>query len=221
MSNHQEERGTYVIPAKELPGLHKALREYANDLHDKVRAEVQRLHALAGGTRSVSRYAEAMRGHGAFDQWYAMDRLNGLPFDADPVSALAYEVIDYMLRDAHAGRKNIHKPTVADVDRYAPKVTNRTSVFRPDSEVTISFSGREVTWSVALNNRNVDRAHQTPMAKIFWGHMNRIHWTRNSGGFSLYSDEHRRELGGGGDVETNRYGPLGGQPTGPAPRRTF
>lgn len=221
MSNHQEERGTYLSPAKELPGLHKALREYANDLHDKVRAEVQRLHQIAGGTRSVTKYAEVMRGHGCFDQWYAMGRPNGIPVDADSVNRLAYEVIDHMLRDAHEGRKNVHKPTVAEIERYAPQATNRTSEFFPDFESSISFSGREVTWSVEQNNRSVDHTHETLMAKIFWGHMDRINWTRNSGGFCLYVDEYRRELGGGGDVETNRYGPLGGQPTGPAshPRR--
>lgn len=209
MSNHQEERGTYTIPAKELPGLHKALREYANDLHNKVRAEVQRLHALAGGTRSVTKYTEAMQGRGCFDQWYAMGRVNGIPVDADPVAKLSYEVIDHMLRDAHQGHKSIHKPTVAEIERYAPKATNRTDEFFVDDEARISFHGREVTWSVAESNHSVDDAYKAPMARIFWDHMKRIRWTRNSGGYCLYADEHRRELGGGGDVETNRYGPLG------------
>lgn len=223
MSNHQEERGTYIIPAKELPGLHKVLRNYANDFHAKVRAEVERLHQLAGGTRSVKKYAGAMRGHSIFDSWYRAGGLFGIPRGADPVDTAAAEIIDQMLTDAHRGVRGIHKPTLTEIQRHAPKVTNRTDTFHPDHETTIAFKGRTVTWGVMENNRSVDHAHQSPMAEVFWGRMNRIHWTRNSGGCSLYADEYSRELGGGGDSETNAYGPLGGQPTGarPAPKPSF
>lgn len=223
MSNYQEERGTYTIPAKELPALHKALRTYANDFHAKVRAEVERLHQLAEGTRSVTRYAETMRGESIFDSWYRVEGIFGTAREADPVDLAAGEINHQMLTTASRGWKGIHKPTLAEIERCAPKVTNRTAVFHPDHETTISFNGRAVTWEVMENNRSVDYAHESPMADVFWTQMNTIEWTRNSGGDSLYADEYSRELGGGGDIETNAYGPLGGQPTGrkPAPKPIF
>lgn len=222
MSCYEEESGTYTLPTVEVPKLHSALRDHTNTVHAQVRAEVQRLHKLAGGTRSVKKYAEAMRGHAQFDSRYD-GMMFGFDVDADPVSLAATEVIDRMLTAASRGEKGIHKPTLAEIEFYAPKATNRTKTFTADHETMISFDGRRVTWSVMENNHSVDRAHDTDLARIFWGYLDGISWTRNSGGSCLYGNEYSRELGGGGDSETNLYGPLGGQPTGvkPKPQDTF
>lgn len=212
MSCHEEERGTYTLPAKEVVGLHKALREHTNDRHERVRQEVYAIHQRAGGTRSVKKYLEALTALG-IRPLYSGDGKHLLnlhcELDSDRIQEDALEIIADMLAEAHSGNKGVHKPTLAEIERVAPKVNNRTQTFRVGDEGCISFHGREVTWDIGCNNHNVEQAHDSGIAKVFFGYLDGIRWTRNSGGYCLYGNEYSRELGGGGDAVTNRYGPLG------------
>jgi hypothetical protein len=228
MSCNQWERGEITVPSAEMAGLHKKLRDWTNNHHDLVRAQTALLHKEIGqGTRSVKLYTDRLD---AFERamWdrEAQVQSSGWGYRKPAESTVAdtrakhaaLEVLRHMLYGA--GRvdvKGIHQPTVAEIAKHAPKVTNRTASFDcigndGTSDATISFKGNVVTWNVPGGNRSRDRAHETALAGIFFAALNQVKWTRTSGGFATGNDEYNRDdtsEGGGANYITFSYGPVG------------
>lgn len=222
MSCYEWENGTLTLPSAAVAALKKELRDFGNDLHDRVRAEAVRLHREVGkGTRSVATYRQRMHAaqRAGWDtrnrstSWYAPAR------DAqvkDLATQCAYNVLDWMLMDAERGG-TIHQPTLADVNRVAPKYTNRDEHFavlgtEGYTEASISFDGRQVTWSVEENNHACERARESLMAGRFFDALSRVQWTRGTGGVIVGNDEYNRdnrESGGGGNYTKDTFGPVG------------
>jgi len=75
----------------------------------------------------------------------------------------------------------------------------------------IYFDKKEhiVAWSVEENNHAVDDARGSKEGKIFFGMLNRVTWTRGSGGVIVGNNEYNRDdhyEGGGGNYVTATYG---------------
>lgn len=208
MSNYQEEHGSYILPATETARLKKILVSYTNDTHEQVKDEVNRLHTIGSGktnTRSVKNYRKNLIEANEFEPMWAKGMLmydSNLP----EYKKLAIFVIDKMVLDADNGVKGIHKPTVAEVTAMAPRATARTKEFAVNNEAFITLDGRDVTWRVYDNNRSVDYARNSVLGKKFWAFMDSVSWTKNTGGSTLYTDEYRRELAGGGTTTVSLYG---------------
>lgn len=119
----------------------------------------------------------------------------------------------------HATAKPIHfrTPTVADVTKFlGERATNRTTTFRVGWEATITFKGNEVTWNVPENNHACDHAHEHHIGRAFFAALNKVTWTRGSGGVIVGNNEYSRDsydVGGGGNYETARFGPQTKRPT--------
>ena len=67
-----------------------------------------------------------------------------------------------------------------------------------------------VTWSVEENNRACDHARQEPLAILLFTLLDKMEWTRGSGGKIVGNDEYSRdsrEYGGGANYVKSEYGP--------------
>lgn len=229
MSHNGWERAEITIPRPEMAGLHKTLRDAVNGHHEAVRTHATALHKEIGqGTRSVKLYFERLEAYKR-KQWQDASKAPGItswsyraPSAAAIASAIAkdvaLDVIENMLHTAKRDpEKGIHQPTVTEVTKLAPKVTNRTAEFQVTGEggsvdAYISFKGNVITWDVPENNHAVDRAHEAPLGVAFFAALGKIKWTRTSGGYGTGNDEYRRESkehGGGSNYITFAYGPIG------------
>lgn len=215
MSTYEWERAELKLPSAAVSPLKKVLRDWANLLHDEVRAEAVRVHDTVGnGTRSAKVYAERLTAHRRELVGRTVSRYG---MDADRaerrrwVSLLACDVIEAGLRASNKP----HKPTVADVSKVVPRATASTTAFEVLGEegyptAVIRFDGRTVVWNVPENNHAIDHAHNSPLAGVFFGALDKVEWTRGSGGVGYANDEYNREdrgPGGGANYSTFEFGP--------------
>lgn len=187
MSRSEWERGSITLPAAAVAGLRQALVDASNAAHERAytqaRAWVQQQPSRANSKLRAALYA------------------NNLPEDV-------HRVISYLLFQIPA--KPVRLPTHADVDFTAPRATSRTCRFTVGDEAEIFFTGRVVNWSVEENNHAVERAHEHPIGVLFFRALDRIAWTRGTGGQLIGNDEYNqdsREQGGGGNYVTATFGP--------------
>ena len=225
MSLYEWENGTITLPAAEVPALKKMLRDWINAVHDEVRVAAVTMHKdVAKSTRSrdlytqrlaeasMARYrlAERRTGYGSYGASARQER-------AVMVTELAAKALESMLRTTQRAGTPPRQPVVADVAAVVPKLTNRDNTFPlvsggGISEARIVFDGRQVTWSVPENNHAVHYAHENPVAKLFFERLERIQWTRGTGGALTGNNEMNREgreSGGGANYTTLTFGPLG------------
>jgi len=221
MSCYEWERGTLVLPAAAVAPLRKALREHQNALHDEVRAGAVLAHREVGqGAHNWATYRSRLYAWaypqqephtGGRLRWRSVTQM-----EREERQELVRRIVYTLLCDTvHTGVP--HSPTVADVNQVVKKVTNRDDVFTavgnegyPDA--TISFAGRKVTWSVPNNNHQIERAHATGLAQVFFAELAKITWTRGTGGQIMSNNEYneRRDDGSqGSDYVTYRFGPIG------------
>lgn len=215
MSHYEWERAELKLPSAAVSPLKQLLRDWVNALHDEVKAAAFRVHDTVGnGTRSAKIYSERLTAHrrqviGRTVSRHSMgvDRAERHRW----VELLACDVIEAGLRSS--GRP--HKPTVAEVSKVVPRATKSTITFEVLGEegfpaAWIRFNGRTVVWRVEENNHAIARAHNSPLAGVFFGALDKVVWTRGSGGVGYANDEYNREdrgPGGGANYSTFEFGP--------------
>lgn len=226
MSCYEWERATLTLPSAAVAPLKKALRDHANDFHAKVRAEAVRLHK-SFGTRSLTKYRKALS-EAERASWDKPEPVRSSFYASPPpapgtavpdsmVQSVAFDVLRSILWAVERDGATLRQPTVADVEKVAPRATNRTTCFsvhsrRGGHEATISFDGRTVTWDVGENNHAVEHAKEAPLAVLFFQELDKINWTRGTGGAGVGNNEYNRDdeyAGGGANYTTFTYGPLG------------
>lgn len=90
--------------------------------------------------------------------------------------------------------------------------TNRTTTFQCGDGATITFdrTASTVRWHVPENNHAVDRARDHPLAVVLFNTLDRVNWTRGSGGKISGNNEYNREprdAGSGANYVVDEYGP--------------
>lgn len=194
MSCYEWEHGTITLPSAAVAPLKKALREQHNQKVTAVTAQAKNWHRKHT-TRSRDVYEKRM------------------------VSARLDCHVECILRQMLRRTKSAPvTPTQADAAaaRFT-RATNRTTYFPVYDDQgyeagSITFDGRNVTWSVDENNHAVEHAHDGPTGTLFFSMLERVSFTRGAGGVIVGNDEYTRddtEPGGGGNYITHRYGPLG------------
>jgi hypothetical protein len=76
---------------------------------------------------------------------------------------------------------------------------------------TLNHASKTISYYVEENNRAVEEAATDPFVKQVFQLLNRITWTRNSGGTIVGNDEYNRDCsyeGGGGNYIVHRFGPV-------------
>lgn len=92
--------------------------------------------------------------------------------------------------------------------------TNKTLTFQTATAgacIQFNRDTSEVTWR-AEGNRAIDRAHQSPVGKTFWDAIDKVRWTRGTGGQGVGNNEYASEadyVGGGANYGTWAVGPIG------------
>jgi hypothetical protein len=80
------------------------------------------------------------------------------------------------------------------------------------SELSVTFddAAKTVTWDVQDNNHAVERARKSFFGQLLFGMLDKVQWTRGSGGKIVGNDEYTRDnrcYGGGANYVTREYGP--------------
>jgi hypothetical protein len=208
MSLDNWESGTLTLPNAEVARMREALRNAANAQHAAVLAECLRLwNGPLAKTSSTKLYLERLRNHNvsagrvsaqvADDAYEVMTRIvsSYTPYGATPVPA-----------------PKPRMPRPADVDRKAPRANTRTTVFGRVDGWTIKIDGTKLYYSSGEDNRAVQKAREHPVVAAMFRALDRVAWTRATGGTLNGNDENNqesRERGAGANYITADYGPLG------------
>lgn len=190
MSKYEWERGTLKIPAKEFSKLRKAVITEYNEHQDKLLLVALRNHA---------KILDAKKGKRNFNAYEFAQSYNGLCLDHEVLRLL-------FVYDRDAGKYKFRKPKKKDLDK---KPVSKDCVLEL-GEASIEFDGksRTVTWDVPENNHARERARKEPLAEFLFNRLNRITWTRGSGGTIVGNDEYNRDAdyeGGGANYVTDEY----------------
>lgn len=211
MSRYEQEQGTLILPTVALAPLRKALvdalnaeqdkmfdvatkvHEYLNHVDPKTNRK-ERLNAMKALIRkggSYSSVADVIRGamntlngdHNQRRAWYSDAPSWGEELRDSVVGMLLpYPKQGEPLKLATPLKKNLEK---------LPATTLRFS--DDDCEVHIDPKTRRVFWYVGENNHAVERAHESVLGQAFFRALDKVKWTRATGGVFRQSDEYSRD----------------------------
>lgn len=216
MSHNDWERGSYKLSTAEFSKFRNALVTAYNktleqdfDLALKLHAAVK---AAAKGKRGV-RYldlvqqelAQTTRG-----SWGSLNRV------------YAFQIMD---------EYSIRRSLLGDLDGENKLLQPKKASFKPatvglkcfpldhpglyaEGRLTLDPKTREVFWGVAENNHAVDRARAEFVGRFLFAYLEKVVWTRGTGGFLSGNDEcneDSRDVGGGANYLKSCYGPIGEQ----------
>ena len=209
MSCDQNESGTIKIPTAAWATLKKTVQDGVSALMTKDYELALRLYEVL---------AAAKKGKRNFDLKEALTaELNTIIHSASRWNSDTYKYkfhlhAYYELKKILLGTDPVaalRKPQKKDF----PLCTTKSLSFSADAgSITFENETKTVRWHVSENNHSVDDAHQTAVAKLFFGALGKIKWTRATGGTICGNDEYNRDNegeGGGGNYVTFRFGPLG------------
>lgn len=120
----------------------------------------------------------------------------------DAVTASGVRLTDSQLEDLHSIMSRTWNPATgrfravvaADLDSVVgPMGTSRTKCWEVGSEASIALDGRKLHWAVRLNNHSVERAHEHPLGVALFRQLDRITWTRGTGGQIVGNDEYNED----------------------------
>jgi hypothetical protein len=202
MSRDDWERGTIVLPAAAVTAVKKAVRDEHNACVKDIHAECKRFWTdVAKRTRSQGTYRRAL------DEFISAPARHVQPHRRAFVLDEAHTVLSQLL---HAG--SLRQVTAKDLAACGlTPATTRTNEYRI-GEARITFDGRNVTYSSGLNNHQVEHARGYPTVRALMTALDRVRWTRGTGGALVGNDENNQSYtdpGSGGNYITAAYGPLG------------
>jgi hypothetical protein len=210
MSRNEWERGEIKLSTKEFGPVRRDLIASYNARQSRLFNHAQHLYVnlkeLGKGKRGYDYHAslENMLTNGSMRQYIG---------DVDG----GYEITDAIFPNE---KKEIEgkgftwqrsrKPKAPKKSQFAPLKQSAT-VIPVGNEAGIGFKKdlRLVIWQVSENNHSVERARSNAMGREFFNRLNRVVWTRGTGGEIVGNDEYNqdsRESGGGSNYVTARYG---------------
>lgn len=193
MSCYEWEYGALVLPTAEVPKMRAALNAAHVAQMGRVRALLDRLWPELKKLPADKRYKH-------LDSWNFRSTLSA-------VDDTTWWDLHSLFR-ASDGRK----PTAEHWKKaLGAPVTNRMSSWLC-GEATVTLRGRNLTWDVPDNNHAVDTAHQEWLGTALFDQLDRVQWTRGSGGYFVGNNENNADdcsPGGGGNYLTDTFGPAG------------
>lgn len=202
MSRYDWEQGCIILPRRHFRPIVDAIRAAHNTQALRLRQLVQRAYEQACNLHKLTTSPG--------DRRDAMDRvLAGCPTIADLARQTCYA----------ADSRHIHAPDwkalpAAHAANPLPSAAVTIPAYGTDgydeAVITIDAKHRSITWRVEENNRAVERARDTAVARALFHGLSSVVWTRGTGGEIAGNDEYNRdsrESGAGANYITGSYGP--------------
>ncbi len=200
MSCYNWERGTITIPTKEWAKFRTALIKAWNTDQlsklDRAKKAHADLTAAIKGKRGKKR-GEALAK--AVEARFTRKRRGFMEEVDDDVRHL---IVDGW------GENMTLKPLPKKKDFKILPTSKSCALHLDEATIILKNETRTVTWDVAENNRAVERAREEKIAKVLFRLLDKITWTRGSGGKIIGNDEYNRDAdydGGGANYVTAEY----------------
>lgn len=211
MSCYEWEEGSFKLSCKEWPKFKKRFRDAWNASLEKAYDHAcdlqKRALAAKKGKRNVYWFdvlrdlkVETSGGwglsgyHGAYKNTFDLDHHHLI------TRSMGYDGVS-------TWKTRPLKPKKKDF----PKVTNKTMRFeRGDACVLFHDKQRSVTWLVPENNHACDAARESILGRVFFGALEKVEWSRGTGGEIVGNDEYSTDdhsVGGGGNYSKGKWGP--------------
>lgn len=188
MSCYNWESGSFKLSTVEYAKFRKAFRQGFNRLQED---------ELAAANRHWEKYKS-----GPLPKWWSQNRFYKIwrKWIAEPGQTEATK---------NWGRWENRKRPRKPVRNDYPVAANKKTEFDFD-EAAIYFNNktREVRYHSGENNRQVERAREHEVGKLFFGLLENVNWTRGTGGQLNGNDEYNQDsnaAGGGGNYTTLIY----------------
>jgi hypothetical protein len=192
MSCYEWEHGHFKLPTKAYPSFRKGLIKIHNDLE---------LARLAAAKQAFTKIKAASKGQ---KDKHIIDFMNQISNEL----GISYALADLIVKNDGTGKWKLRQPKKKDL---SIRLVSKDCEFAFE-DASIRFAKGYVYWDVMENNHARTNAHAHPMAKAFFRALDKVVWTRGSGGIIIGNDEYNRDsggVGGGGNYLVAAYGPLG------------
>lgn len=241
MSCNEWEAGTIKLPANEFPKLLKSVRAAAKAHNVAVFEATQQFWKALPANAKRDRclyglWAEMLCYGGHGEHWpngqggtrRTLSRPAGwhprglAHADHDTERGIANDVHSLLCHAWHdrdgQGRGWVQRDRARRIIRRDYPVVNGATLTFTVGEPRIWFdrAQRTVTWDVPENNHACDGCRNHPVARSLFTALERVRWTRGSGGDIVGNNEYSaedRSVGGGGNYLVSRYGPDRQRPT--------
>lgn len=218
MGRNEWEHGTIVLPSSEFAKVRQAMQQAETAHKEKVFELAQEFwkgltrkqqtdpgeYRAAGRKFFTERYRDESR-YGGYGSYGSYGRNRAADEAANNVLGDFSEVTEM--------RYNQDKPArVLKADMKFP--TNRTTHFDAGGYVSFDKTNNTVDWDVQEGSNAVERARSHPMADNFFQALDKVAWTRGTGGVFTGNDEYSRDdahEGGGANYVTTAFGPVGAE----------
>jgi len=197
MSCYGWESGTIKIPTSEWSKFRTGVIKAFNDRRDRMWDESVRVFENA---------KLAKKGKRNFDliSWFENEANDNRSFSFDEVMVIRSKILPRV-----DGKYKLLRPK-KNMFAHLPTSKNCT-INCNDGGIVLNNESRTVVWAVSENNHAVEVARSHPVAQKMFRLLDRVKWTRNSGGTIVGNDEYNRDnndyCGGGGSYVTMEYGP--------------
>ena len=208
MSCYEWESGSVQFSAKEWGKFRKQVLtewrtrqescyQHACDLYDKIKKETKGLR----GRSRAEKIEQTMNRH------FIASAIRKGSDEADDIQRA---VLQY---DFGRGEYALVKPKFTRKTFGLPVVVSRGRRIGNDGwQMSFNDAERTFSWEVWENNRAVDHAHGNYFVKGVFRRLDRVKWTRNTGGYIVGNNEYNKDddsPGGGANYVSRSYGPLG------------
>ena len=211
MSCYEWERGSFKLSVKEYRKFRQEFRKGWNESMDAAHAHAHRIYNEVLG---------ANHGKRGVDWWKAVYEhhlyLGGYGVRGYQSSVSTLELDHGQMIVASLGFKgegNTGKRPCAPKKKDFPHATRDQMTYcepLEDCEVTFDDAVRVIVWHVRDNNHACERARASFIGRLFFKLLNKIEWTRGTGGKIIGNNEYSRdsyEEGGGGNTVNGEWGP--------------
>lgn len=207
MSRYEWESGKIILPAKAAYPFKKQLTEYHNNQIDCMFTIAQSAYANVRAKFKGHRNVE-FRGE-LEDEIIGLLERSFNEVDVHQLSREYFSDLNGLFFKSDPARKKPFKPT-------RTRFTQKKELNKPflylghDGDFVIQIRERILLWRVGENNRAVEYAREHPMAIKMFELLQKVKWTRGSGGKIIGNDEynsHSEYEGGGANYVTESFGP--------------
>ena len=197
MSCYEWERGTITIPTKEWSKFRTGLLKAWNE---------RELGRLESAKRTHATLTAACKGKRGSKRMTALKAAVERHFSNDRNSEIREMVVTQTGWGSGATYTLKALPKKKDLKLFA--TSKDAEMYCDDGYVAFKNATRSLVWDVSENNHAREHAHEHWFAKLVFGALNQITWTRGSGGEMIGNDEYNRDsdhAGGGGNYVTMTF----------------